>query len=95
LLPLLLPRLRDRERLRRAQAAYAALVARIHADGYHVENYQFPLMADERRAGSRLLQRLMGLVEVRTEREVWMLYTSVFPGSIGPGLLWSYGPEAQ
>jgi hypothetical protein len=95
LLPLLLPRLRDRERPRRAQAAYAALVARIHADGYRVENYQFPLIADERRAGSTLLQRLMGLVDVRTDREVWMLYTSVFPSSIGPGLLWSYGPEAQ
>jgi hypothetical protein len=95
LLPLLLPRLRDRERPRRAHAAYAALVERIHADGYSVENYQFPLIADERRAGSTLLQRLMGLVDVRTDREVWMLYTSVFPGSIGPGLLWSYGPEAQ
>lgn len=94
LLPLLLPRLRDRERPRRAQSAYAALVERIHADGYRVENYQFPLIADERRAGSTLLQRLMGLVDVRTDREVWMLYTSVLPG-IGPGLLWSYGPEAQ
>ena len=31
--PLLLPRLRDRERPRQAQAAYAALVDRIHADG--------------------------------------------------------------
>jgi hypothetical protein len=53
------------------------------------------LIADERRAGSTLLERLMGLVDVRTDREVWMLYTSVFPSSIGPGLLWSYGPEAQ
>jgi hypothetical protein len=94
-LPLLLPRLRDRERPRWAQAAYTTLVERIHADGYRVENYQFPLIADERQAGSTLLQRLLGLVEVTTDREVWMLYTSVFPGRIGPGLLWSYGPEAQ
>lgn len=90
---LLLPRLSDRMRPRRAQAAYTALVARIHEDGYRVENYQFPLIADERWAGSTLLQRLLGLVDVRTDREVWMLYTSVLPG-IGPGLLWSYGPEA-
>ncbi len=95
LLPLLLPRLRDRERPRRARAAYAALVKRIQVDGYRVENYQFPLIADERWAGSTLLQRLLGLVDVRTEREVWMLYTSVFPGRLGPGLLCSYGPEAQ
>lgn len=94
-LPVLLrPRLRDHERPRRARAAYTALVERIHADGYPVENYQFPLIADERWAGSTLLQRLLGLVDVRTDREVWMLYTSVFPSSIGPGLLWTYGPEA-
>jgi hypothetical protein len=92
---LLLPRLRDRERPWRARAAYTALVERIHADGYRVENYQFPLIADERWAGSALLQRLLGLVDVRADREVWMLYSSVLPGPLGPGLLWSYGPEAQ
>lgn len=91
---LLWPRLRDRERPRRARASYTALVARIHADGYRVENYQFPLIADERWAGSTLLQRLLGLVDVQTDREVWMLYTSVFPAAVGPGLLWTYGPQA-
>ena len=94
LVPTLLRRLRDRERVPRAQAAYAALVDRIHADGWQVENYQFPFIAEERRAGSTLLQRLMGLVDVRTDREVWMQYTS-FVGSLGPGILWSYGPESD
>ncbi len=65
----------------------------MRADGWTVENYQLPPMADERRAGSTLLQRLFGLVDVRTDREVWMLYSSFF-GGLGPGLLWSYGPEA-
>jgi hypothetical protein len=50
-------------------------------------------MAEERRVGSTLLQRLLGLVDVRTDREVWMLYTSFMP-TVGPGLLWSYGPQA-
>jgi hypothetical protein len=36
----------------------------------------------------------MGLVDVRTDREVWMQYTS-FVGSLGPGILWSYGPESD
>jgi hypothetical protein len=67
LVPTLLRRLRDQERVARAQAAYGALVDRIHADGWQVENYQFPFIADERRAGSTLLQRLMGLVDVRTD----------------------------
>jgi hypothetical protein len=92
--PMLLRRLRDRKRVPRAQAAYAALVDRIHTDGWPVENYQFPFIAEERRTGSTLLQRLMGLVDVRTDREVWVQYTS-FVGSLGPGILWSYGPESD
>jgi hypothetical protein len=93
LLPILLRGLRNRERPQQAAHAYGALVARIRADGWIVENYQFPPLADERRVGSTLLQRLFGLVDVATDREVWMLYTS-FMRSIGPGLLWSYAPEA-
>jgi hypothetical protein len=57
---MLLPRILQRDRPRRAAVAYAGLVARIRADGWQVENYQFPLIADERRAGSDLLQRLPG-----------------------------------
>ncbi len=91
---MLLPRLRDHERPRRARETFCALVERIHQDGWRVENYQFPPIADERKAGSTLLQRLLGLVDVSTDREVWMLYTS-FLRALGPGLLWSYGPEAQ
>lgn len=94
LLPRLLRRLRDHERVTRARAAYADLVDQIHADGWPVENYQFPFIADERRAGSTLLQRLMGLVDVPTDREVWMQYTS-FVGPLGPGILWSYGFESE
>ncbi len=92
LVRVLAPRLTDTARPARARADYAAAVERIHADGWPVENYQFPPIADERRAGSTLLQRILGLVDVRTDREVYMHYTSFMRG-IGPGLLWSYGPE--
>lgn len=93
LVPMLVPRLLDRERPRRSRAAYRELVGQIRADGWTVENYQFPLIADERRAGSTVLQRL-ALVDVRTDREVWMIYSS-FMRALGPGLIWSYGPEAS
>ena len=76
LVPMLASRLRDHARVAQARAAYAALVDRIHADGWPVENYQFPFIADEQRTRSTLLQRLMGLVDVDTGREVWMQYTS-------------------
>jgi hypothetical protein len=92
LVPMLAPRLLDRARPARAQAAYRALVEQIRADGWRVENYQFPLIADERQAGSTVLQRL-ALVDVTTDREVWMLYSS-FLRALGPGLIWAYGPEA-
>ncbi len=59
-----------------------------------VENYQFPFIADEGKTGATFCQRLIGLVAVRTDCEVWMLYTS-FMRAIGPALLWSYGPEAE
>ena len=94
LVPMLAPRLFDHVRPRRSAVAYAGLIARIRADGWQVENYQFPPMADERQAGSDLLQRFAGLVDVATDREVSILYTS-FMRSLGPGLIWSYGPEAQ
>jgi hypothetical protein len=92
LVPMLVPRLLDRARPARARAAYRDLVAQIRADGWRVENYQFPLIADERQAGSTLLQRL-ALVDVGTGREVWMLYSS-FMRALGPGLIWAYGSEA-
>ena len=92
LIPMLAPRLLDRARPGRSKAAYRALVEQIHADGWPVENYQFPFIADERQARSTVLQRL-ALVDVATDREVWMLYSS-FMRALGPGLIWAYGPEA-
>jgi hypothetical protein len=89
---MLVPRLFDRAGPARSRAAYQQLVERIRADGWPVENYQFPLIADERQAGSTVLQRL-ALVDVATDREVWMLYSS-FARALGPGLIWAYGAEA-
>lgn len=94
MVPKLLPRLLQVFKMRRARRAYRALVALIHADGYPVESYQFPLIEDERCAGSTVLQRLAGIVDVPTDREIWMLYTS-FLRPHGAGVLASYGPEAQ
>jgi len=94
LLPALLSHAFDTGRLREGQRAYEALVAQVHADGYRVESYQFPFIVDERRAGSTLLQRVGGLVDVPADCEVLMVYTS-FLRPNGPGILWSYAPDAQ
>jgi hypothetical protein len=36
----------------------------------------------------------VALVDVATDREVWILYSS-FRRALGPGLIWAYGPQAQ
>jgi hypothetical protein len=93
LAPMLVRRLGRTEQVERARMLYSGLIDQMHSDGYRVENYQFPIMADERRARSTLLQRLLGIVDVTTDREVWMLYTSFMRG-IGPAMVWTYAEEA-
>jgi hypothetical protein len=94
--------LRQLLRGRRSQAAlgeasrqYAALVELIRADGFRAETYQFPLILDERRAGTSALQRTLGVVDLAPDREVLMLYRSLLPGLAGEALVDAYGAEAQ
>jgi hypothetical protein len=94
ILPVMLRRAFDRERLHRAETAYRVLVEQIRADGYRVETCQFPFIVDERKAGAWLLQRVFGLVDMKADGELLMLYSSFAP-AIGDGLLWSYAPDAE
>ena len=93
-LPKILKRVFNRKRLKQAETGYQALVSCIRSDGYYVESYQIPLIEDERKAGSTLLRRLGGLVDLQVDREVWMLYTSLLR-PYGAGVLGSYAPHAQ
>jgi hypothetical protein len=72
----MLRRRRSREQVQAAERDYAALVAEIHASGRSVEAYHFPHLLDERAAGSTLLRRSLGLVDVAVDAEVYMLYAS-------------------
>lgn len=72
-----------------AQRRYQALVDRLRAAGLEVETYQFPVIVDDRRAGSRFWQRTLGALALEADREVVMLYTSLM-GAAGPGLLAHY-----
>ncbi|MFW5713069.1 MAG: hypothetical protein ACOCYU_00175 [Brevefilum sp.] len=84
----------NKPRVIQAQQAYQALVDLIRADGYLVESYHIPLISEERRAKSTVLQRTAGLVDLETDREVLMLYSS-FLRPDGASVLWSYAPEAD
>ena len=84
----------DLGRVYRARDAYSALIRQIQADGYRVETYQFPFIVDERRVRSTLLERLAGIVDVRGDLEVLMIYTS-FNHKLDSALIDVYGPDAQ
>jgi len=84
----------DKQSVQDAQQAYQSLIQKIHSDGYPVESYQIPLIIEERRARSTVLQRTVGLVDLETDREVLMLYSS-FLRPDGAAVLWHYASEAD
>lgn len=85
----------DRVRRERALERYAALISRLQQRGLRVEAYQFPLLLEDRAAGSRFFQRFTSALDVPVQREVVMAYTSLL-GPLGPGLLerWSQAAPA-
>lgn len=84
----------NKNRVTRARRVYQALVNVIRSDGYPVESYHLPIIEEERRGRSTVLQRTLGLVDVQTDREVLMLYSS-FLRPDGAAVLWSYAPNAD
>lgn len=87
-------RLNDHLAYDQAMLAYTGLVHQAHADGFEVEAYHIPQITDDRKAGSNVLQRLVGLVDVPVDREVLMLYSSFSP-SKGHALLAEYASETD
>jgi hypothetical protein len=82
-----------------ARAAYTDLIAAIHHDGYEVHTYQLPILADDRRAGTTLVQRAFDLVDLPADVEVLMCYSSIpfrrLGSDLGGALISSYGPTAD
>ena len=84
----------DGGRMKRARVAYAALIARIHSRGYSAQTYQLPLIALDRNAHSRMIERSVGIVDVRGDLEAVMIYTS-FARPSTPAPIWEFGPGAE
>lgn len=83
-----------KDALKKATLAYRKLAVSIKEDGYILEAYHFPFILDDRGAGSTVAQRLGGLVDVPVDREVLMLYSSLYQ-PLGNKVLWSYAAEAE
>ena len=82
---------RSRQQVLDAERAYGELAREIRQSGRTVEVYQFPHLLDERAAGSTLLRRALGIVDVSSDAEVYMLYSS-YLGRAGTRV---YFPDAQ
>ncbi|RRR65376.1 MAG: hypothetical protein EI684_23340 [Candidatus Viridilinea halotolerans] len=82
-----------------ARTAYLELIARIHHEGYEVHTYQLPLLADDRRAGTTLLQRAFDIVDLPSDLEVLICYSSApldaMNHDFGGALITSYGSSAD
>ncbi|HEU5099835.1 MAG TPA: hypothetical protein VFU22_12480 [Roseiflexaceae bacterium] len=82
-----------------AYAAYSELIVAIHLDGYEVHTYQMPVIADDRRAGTTLIQRALDIVDLSADLDVLMC-SSVVPiellgDDLGGALVASYGGHAD
>lgn len=82
-----------------ARSAYSDLVSTIRYDGYEVHAYQVPLVADDRRAGATLIQRMLDIVDVPADVEVLLCYSSIALAALGDdldgALIAEYGPAAD
>lgn len=77
-------RLYDNKSLKNGKEVFQALIEKMKADSYTVESYVIPFIFEERARKTTSLQKLMGIVDIETEREIPMLYTSAMrnPGII-------------
>ncbi len=87
----LLRRRRTAAQVTDAERVYVQLVEQIRRDGRAVETYHLPHLLDERRAGSTLLRRTFGLVDIPADIEVHMLYAS-YLGAAGARAYFSEAP---
>ncbi len=82
-----------------ARAAYNDLIVEIHHDGYEVHTYQLPLLADDRRAGTTLVQRAFDILDLPADVEVLMCLSNISLEHVGHdlsgALIASYGPSAD
>ena len=80
-------RLYDNGSLKTGKSIYQELISQMKADGYLVESYIIPFIYEERTAKTTSFQKLLGIVDIKTEKEIPMLYTSQLDN---PGIIPTY-----
>jgi hypothetical protein len=85
-------RLYSKDEVETGRRKYAELVDMIHKDGYAVETYYAAFIRDETAIGRTAIQQATKFLDIRTEKDIPMLYSSFL--SNGDGLMVVYGSEA-
>jgi hypothetical protein len=80
-------RLWDNKSLKAATDIYQKLISDMKDDGYVVESYIIPYLYEERAKKTTSFQKLLGIVDIVTDREIPMLYSS---GVGNPGIIALY-----
>ncbi len=78
IIPVIFKRLFRKKCFEDACKTYHALVTRMKNDGFSVDSYEFLFMEDDRKAGSCIFSRVLGVTDVPANRRVIMLYSSFF-----------------
>jgi hypothetical protein len=82
-----------------ARAAYTEMVGAIRHDGYEVHTFQMPFVADDRRAGTTVVQRALDIMDLPADVDVLMCSSCVpserLDNDLGGALIASYGPSAD
>ena len=76
-------RLYDGEAISKGHETYDKLLGIIKADGYPIESYYASPIKDETKNGTTSLQRLTKFLDVETEKEIPMVYTSFMGNADG------------
>ncbi|HLO80656.1 MAG TPA: hypothetical protein VK166_06845 [Chitinophagaceae bacterium] len=86
-------RLYDKTVVEEGRKKYAELIAMIQEDGYMVESYYASFIKDEVKLGNTSIQQFSQFLDVKTDREIPMLYSS-FMGN-ADGLMKIYGMDVN
>ena len=83
LLGKLIGRLYDKKSVTEGKEKYQSLVNMIRKDGYPVESYYVPFIRYEAQSGKTSLEQLTGFLDITTDKDIPMLYTSFMGNAYG------------
>lgn len=73
--------------LEKSKNDYQSIISEMKSDGFRVESYIIPFLFEERAKKATSVQKLLGIVDIETDIEIPMLYTSMMNN---PGILPAY-----